>query len=220
MAAPLMFVVEFVTSQAVSQLKDLAGVVKSSTIGLAADILAPLSPTGLVTQIAQQGMGINSLASNLVSGGVGAMAGSRLGFLSQSGVEYNAAASSLGDLNNYASQMAKMGLPLSQASMDFAFNTSMATNMASEKAMLEAKQRIATNIAVHETFKTVQDGSKLTGMVSGAIASVGGTHTGITGMLVNTAASFANDVNEASHNVNTVSRWTEAFAPAIAALLR
>lgn len=99
MPAPLEFVIEFATDKAKDALRGLASTTKAYTTDLVANILAPLSPSSLLTQIGQQGLGINGLAANAVSMGLGMMQNGALGNIgvqaSSMGAQFQAESSAM-----------------------------------------------------------------------------------------------------------------------------
>lgn len=160
MPAPLVFVVEFATEAADHAIKGLVDNVKAATIDLAQNVLAPISPSNLVSQIAQQGMGIGALGGNLVNGGIGMLANSSFGFLAQQGAQFNAEQGALNQTIGDVRQFAQFGLPVTDDMIRFTYQTNLAQTRAAEQAELRVKQTIGAEVARAEADKAMRNGSR------------------------------------------------------------
>lgn len=150
MAAPLTFAVEFATDAATNALKSLVSTVKSTTVDLAANILAPVSPQTLLTNIAQQGLGLNSLGANLVSGGLGALGRSSFGHLVTMGTEFNAEQAGLAAVHAQGRELVAHGLTPSAESRNWTHQMNYSVAKKQEEYSREVNETLGREIALRD----------------------------------------------------------------------
>lgn len=156
MSTPITFAVEFATDAAKTALGSLVNTVKASTVDIAQNILAPVSPANLVTQIAQQGLGINALGNTAVNAGIGMLANSRFGFLADAGAKFTAENSALNQTIADMRQNAQLGLGTGDDAIRFAYQTNLASAKAAESMELHIKRTLGVEIASNDA-KRVKD---------------------------------------------------------------
>lgn len=161
MAAPLTFAIEFGTDAARRELQSLVSTVKAHTVDIAANVLAPISPATLVTQIAQQGLGVNSLANNLVAGGLGAARGSSaFGSWVKTGEMFNAENAAINQTIAEARAARAGGLPMTDGQMDLAYQLNYQSALAQEREEGRFRERKAASIAQSDIGKTLANGTQ------------------------------------------------------------
>lgn len=154
----LLIGIEFATDKAKSALDSLVGTVKASTVDIAANILQPLSPSNLVTQIAQQGMGINSLAGNMVNAGIGAMGQSQLfGPLVNMGAQFNMENSAINSTISQAQQLGRMFGRPTDAMIDNLYSVNFANARSDEQIRHRILETKGQDIARADAISVVKN---------------------------------------------------------------
>jgi hypothetical protein len=160
MPAPLTFAVEFATDKAKATLGGLVDEVRSFTIPSLQSVLAPISPANLVTQIAQQGLGMNALGGNLVNGALGAIGNSRFSYLTEAGAQFNAENNAMSGSIAQLQQLRALGVAPSNESRDLIWQLQLQRSKADEEERMAMLGRKGQDVAQADYQKLKDIGSK------------------------------------------------------------